>query len=223
MANQISYAPPSDAPPAFFSDSNAHLTELPNCEPLPPYTAKANDPLPTWASLTPTFEDLTSSERPTDLVRLPLDPPPDCFSTPSPLRIRRHSFAPFRIPSRSKSLASGFQLLYAPDELKVHGVSAQDWVRFLQDIAITARMSADGLNVMSTSPPSPRLSGWLRGRAGSVYDAAFGKSQFDEVSNLINVWNQSAFERRKLRISLHVKTALDGRGLEGYELLVEAL
>lgn len=220
MATPVSYAPPSGPPPAF---SDVHLTELPNCDPLPPYTAKANDPLPTWASLEPRFDDLTAQERPTDLVRIPLDPPPNCFSSSSPLRIRRHSFAPFRIPSRSKSLAGGFKLLYAPDELTSHGVSPDDWVRFLQDLAITARMTADGLDVMSTSPPSPRMNGWLRGRAGSVYDAAFGKSAFEEVAKLITVWNQSAFERRKIRVTLHLKTAADGSVHEGYELLVEAL
>lgn len=84
-------------------------------------------------------------------------------------------------------------------------------------------MASQGLNVMSTSPPPPTLGSWLRGRAGSVYDASFGKAPFDEVNNLINVWNQSAFERRKVKVTLHLMTDEQGNVREGYELVVEAL
>ena len=38
-------------------------------------------------------------ENPVDLARLPLDPPPACFSTSTPVRIRSRSFETFRIPS----------------------------------------------------------------------------------------------------------------------------
>ena len=226
MSTPLSVAAPNGPPPPF-QPPVAHVLDTPGSEPPPPYTPHTSDPLPTWASLTPRFEDLTQSEKPSDLVRAPLDPPPECFSTSTPLRIRSRAFAPFRIPSRGTNLSGGFRLLYAPDVLSRHGISARDWVRFLQDLAIVARSAplpvAPIPTPKSSSPPSP-LIGWLiRGRAGSVYDATFGKSSLDEVTNLINVWNQSAFERRKLKVTLHLKSDDRGNILEGFELLVEAL
>ena len=225
MTAPITCAAPNGPPPPF-QFPVAHVLETPASEPPPPYTARASDPLPTWASLVPRFEDMTDSEAPSDLIRAPLDPPPECFSTSTPLRIRSRAFAPFRIPSRGTNLSGGFRLLYAPDVLSRHGITAKDWVRFLQDLAIVAKSAplpvAPPPSPKSTSPPSP-LIGWLRGRAGSVYDAAFGKSSLDEVTNLINVWNQSAFERRKLKVTLHLKSDDRGNIKEGFELLVEAL
>jgi hypothetical protein len=42
------------------------------------------------------------------------------------------------------------------------------------------------------------------------------------VQSLIEVWNGSAFERRKLKVSLHSR-AEEGIGRQGWDLYVEAL
>ncbi|PSR76374.1 hypothetical protein PHLCEN_2v8470 [Hermanssonia centrifuga] len=233
-ATQPQYAPPPGLPPTegrpeYAPPDTPPITVYPNpppsensrSDPPPPYTAKATDPLPAWSAPTPRFTDLSASARATDLLHLPLDPPPSCFSTPTPVRIRTRSFEPFRIPSKGGTLSDGFRLLYPSDELGPHGISDEDWGRFLSDLAIAARTASQGLSVMSTSPP-PRTS-FLRGKAGTIYDSAFGKSTVVEVQDLIHVWNQSAFERRKVKVKLQNKTGPDGRTKDGYELLVEAL
>jgi hypothetical protein len=43
------------------------------------------------------------------------------------------------------------------------------------------------------------------------------------VMMMISVWQGSAFERRKLKVSLHTRTEIAGTRREGYDLYVEAL
>lgn len=226
MSNVEHYAPPPGSPPPSQPQPSSLPLQLPVDEEPPkdappPYTAKATDPLPPWSASSTRFEDLTHTEHTSDLARLPLDPPPDCFSSPTPLRIHSHSFEPFRIPSRGPSLQAGFYLLYAPDALPKHGISAKDWTRFLQDLGIAARLSAQGLNIRGAAPPPS--AGFFRGNTGKAYEAAFVKTPIEEVQGLIDVWNQSALERRKVRVSLKPRLDANGRQREGYDLLVESL
>lgn len=229
----LSLPPPPIACPIPLAShrASANQTNTPD-EPLPPYTAKSTDPLPTWAqSGSPRFIDLTHNTPNTSPPHLPLDPPPECFSTPSPPRIRSASFAPFRIPSRERNLAGGFVLLWAPDELVHHGIAQGDWTRFLLDLGTTARMAAQGLSVRGGAVTATggvgagggRLLQLAVGNRGTVYDAAFVKTPVEEVQSLVNVWNESALVRRKVRVSLHPKVDAGGRQKEGYDLLVEAL
>ena len=69
----------------------------------------------------------------------------------------------------------------------------------------------------------PPRAGFIRGKMGTAYDASFAKTPVEEVQELISIWNQSAFERRKVRVTLHPRTDVQARRREAYELLVEAL
>ncbi|KAI0084632.1 hypothetical protein BDY19DRAFT_987443 [Irpex rosettiformis] len=211
--------PPPDIQPAQSSMAQHNADAPMISDPPPAYTRNAFDPLPAWSSVE--FTDLTDSEDPSDLLRFPLDPPPSCFSTPTLSRIHSRSFEPFRVPSRGQSLVDGFRLLYPRDRLLPHGISVGDWTRFLQDLGIAARLSGQGLTIRG-EPHSPRM-GFFRGRAGSTYNASFARSPAEEVQELIAVWNQSAFERRKLRVTLHPRTGVQAGRREAFELLVEAL
>ena len=215
--------PPGPPPTAPYTAQSpvmyAGIDTPPHDEPPPAYTRNATDHLPAWSSIE--FTDLTASGSPSDLARLPLDPPPSCFSTPTPPRIRTHSFESFRIPSYDQSLLGGFQLLYRHGQLSPHGISAEDWKRFLQDLGIAARLSTQGLSMRGNVQP-PRA-GFIRGKMGTAYDASFAKTPVEEVQELISIWNQSAFERRKVRVTLHPRTDVQARRREAYELLVEAL
>lgn len=71
-------------------------------------------------------------------------------------------------------------------------------------------------------PQAPRA-GFLRGRTGTAYDASFGKTPVEEVQGLIQVWNESALERRKVRVTLRPMNDVQARRREAYELFVEAL
>jgi len=178
-----------------------------------------DDP-PPWE---PQFEDL-SSILSLPLSRRPLDPPPPCFSIPSPLRIRSHDFPPFRIPAVSNKLTDGFRMLYPHDILERHGIYRSDWIRFLEDVGIAARLSHEGLSAVgSRVPVAPLIAHrFFPSRAlGAVFDRHFARSSVEEVRALIQIWNQCAFERRKISVTLQVRSI--GMSGKRYALIVESL
>ncbi|KAG2139226.1 hypothetical protein DEU56DRAFT_800256 [Suillus clintonianus] len=189
----------------------------------PPYTQSGTTSFPAPPIWEPHFIDL-STQHPSVLLRKPLDPPPDCFSTPSPLRVKSNDFPPFRIPCAGNHLADGFRILYPSGLLEKHGIQQADWTRFLEDLEISARLAGQGLSAVGSRVPIAALPvrGIFGARApGVVYDSQFTRSPRDEVQTLITVWNQSAFERRKLRVSLQINGGVDN--MAAYELLVESL
>ncbi|KAI0338356.1 hypothetical protein BDW22DRAFT_706973 [Trametopsis cervina] len=192
MSAMQTYAPPPGSPPPSTERLQPEAAvalgstnQLPDTDPPPPYTANPLPP-PAWSSTR--FVDLTEREHPSDLIRLPLDPPPACFSTPSPRRIRSQSFAAFHIPLRGTRITEGFRLVYAPDDFASHGISAEDWTRFLQDLGIAARISLQGV--------LPRTD-LIGGRAGTAYDAMFKSTAVEAVQDLINVWNVQLWKEER--------------------------
>jgi hypothetical protein len=183
------YAPPSGPPPPHVDDEQA------TSEPPPPYTKNptaSNQALP-LTNPDIKFERLSSLPALAPGAEGPLDPPPDCFTTPTPVRIRSHSFEPFRVPSRGARLLDGFEPLYPPSLLQHHGISAEDWAQFLRDVQLTAVMAERG--VSSVAPrrmggPKPILKGVLGGpRAvhGGPYDQTFVKTPQDEASDSLSM------------------------------------
>ncbi|KAG6331137.1 hypothetical protein ID866_7952 [Astraeus odoratus] len=190
---------------------------------LPQYSNACGSSPPRWQ---PRFEDLTSESlgRLSHVDRRPLDPPPECFSTPSPLRVRSNDFPPFRIPSISDKLIDGFRVLYPRDPLEKHGITQDDWVRFLEDLVIAARLATQGLSAVGSRVPVKPLPArclFITWTPGAAYDIAFQRSRLGEVKALITVWNESAFIRRKVRVSIQVREE-QGRK-SGYDLIVESL
>ncbi|KIJ63003.1 hypothetical protein HYDPIDRAFT_56326, partial [Hydnomerulius pinastri MD-312] len=122
-------------------------------------------------------------------------------------------------------LAQGFRILYPSDLLEKHGIGREDWVRFLEDLGIAARFACEGLSAVGSRVPVTPLPvrGIFTSRASGVaYDSLFTRSPLEEVHALIGVWNQSAFERRKLKVTLQMKGSEVGAKV-GYELVVESL
>ena len=179
-----------------------------------------DDP-PPWE---PQFEEISSLPFLPLPRRRPLDPPPSCFSIPSPVRIRSHDFPPFRIPAVSDKLTDGFRVLYPHNILEKHGICRADWVRFLEDLGIAARLSHEGLGaVRSRVPVAPLIPHRIfPSRAlGAVYDGHFARNPVEEVRALIQIWNQCAFERRKISASLQVRPGTSGK--KSYALIVQSL
>ncbi|EGN93920.1 hypothetical protein SERLA73DRAFT_163306 [Serpula lacrymans var. lacrymans S7.3] len=126
--------------------------------------------------------------------------------------------------SADDKCSAGFRILYPSDLLEKHGIGQADWVRFLEDLGMAARLAGQGLSAVGSRVPVTPLPtrGIFSSRASGVaYDSQFVRTPKDEVQALITVWNQSAFERRKLRVSMHPKG--DGGAKTGWELLVESL
>ncbi|KAF8555615.1 hypothetical protein OG21DRAFT_846433 [Imleria badia] len=177
---------------------------------------------PPWE---PHFEDLSFQSSSPLLHRRPLDPPPHCFSTPSPLRIRSHDFPPFRIPAVSNKLTDGFRVLCPHNILEGHGITRSDWVLFLQDLGVAARLSREGLSAVgSRAPVAPLIAHCIFPSRvlGAVYDGHFARSPLEEVRALLQIWNQCAFERRKIRVSLEARPIGTNRK-RSYALIVESL
>ncbi|KZO96188.1 hypothetical protein CALVIDRAFT_481673, partial [Calocera viscosa TUFC12733] len=158
----------------------------------------------------------------------PLDPPPECFSTPGPWRLKSRAFAPFRVRSVGRSLAGGWEGMYAPP-LEGSGIARADWARFLGDITHTARLAREGISALSPKRVLHPHSGFrtlLSGPSaveGGPYDQAFRRSETEEVAALVGVWNGSAFERRKVRVTLLPIADGTGERRARWELFVEAL
>jgi hypothetical protein len=182
--SRTQYAPPLGPPPPDVDDKPS------TSEPPPAYTKSptaSNIALP-LNNPDIKFERLSSLPALPPGAEGPLDPPPDCFTTPTPIRIRSHSFEPFRIPSRGPRLLDGFEPLYPLSLLQHHGISAEDWAQFLRDVQLAAAMAERG--VSSIAPrrpggPKPIIRGILGGPSsarGGPYDQAFVKTPQDEVS-----------------------------------------
>ncbi|KAH7093913.1 hypothetical protein BKA62DRAFT_721799 [Auriculariales sp. MPI-PUGE-AT-0066] len=196
-------------------------------DPLPPYSESARNPI------------LARVDHDVKLVNIsaviasrvhertgPLDPPPECFSTPTPLRIRSKSFQTFRVPSVSARIVDGFQPLYASEQLSTHGITAEDWADLLLGIRMTTLTAGQpNRSLQSTKELGPFILAGLAGRgfAGRQYDRAFAKTALEEAMALVAVWDGSAFARRKLRVSIHPRSDDARHTLVGYDLLVEAL
>jgi hypothetical protein len=192
-SNTQQYAPPPGLPPPDLPPPGPLDTEASSSEPPPPYTknptastqALSSNPGPDIK-----FEHLPSLPTLASDAEGPLDPPPDCFSSSTPARIRSHSFEPFRIPSRGPRLLDGFEPLYPPSIFEYHGISAEDWARFLRDVQLAAVMAERG--VSSVAPrrmgaPKSVVKGILggpRSAAGGPYDKAFVKTPQEEVCSL---------------------------------------
>ncbi|OAX39060.1 hypothetical protein K503DRAFT_769832 [Rhizopogon vinicolor AM-OR11-026] len=197
--------------------------DLPPPYSFSPSSATTSSPAPPiWE---PYFIDLSPElhQQSSVIHRKPLDPPPDCFSTPSPLRVKSNDFPPFRIPCAGNALADGFRILYPSGLLEKHGIQQADWTRFLEDLGIAARLAGQGLSAVGSRVPIVPLTRGVFGTrtTGMAYDSHFIRNPREEVQALLAVWNQSAFERRKLRVSLQFKGGADIKG--GYELLVESI
>ncbi|EKM53062.1 uncharacterized protein PHACADRAFT_175484 [Phanerochaete carnosa HHB-10118-sp] len=222
QTHAVHYAPPPGLPPPQqYLQTAPSGADPASTEPPPPYTAKASDPLPSWAQASASVRDLSARYPIFAPDHVPLDPPPPFFSTPSPRRIRSRSFAPWTVPSRGRNIADGFPVLYN-DVLKTHGIAEDDWARFVRDLQVAARLSLLGLNMRGERQRRASLSGGILGSVrGRAYDAAFVKSPLEQVDQLVQIYNGSAWERRKVRVTVRMQFAESGR--ERYELLVEAL
>jgi hypothetical protein len=184
--SNVQYAPPPGPPPPEPVVDDGPSTS----EPPPPYTknpTSSSQVLPLTTSSDIKFGRLSYFPPLPSGADGPLDPPPSCFSSPTPVRIRSRSFEPFCIPSRGSRLLDGFEPLYPPSLLGPHGISAEDWARFLRDVQLAANMAESGVSAVAPNrmgPPRALVKGILggpRSARGGPYDQAFVKTPQEEV------------------------------------------
>jgi Domain of unknown function (DUF4646) len=133
--------------------------------------------------------------------RRPLDPAPECFSRAPQYFQQPNPFPPVQIPCAGPRLEAGFPMMYPSYALSSHDVPEEDWFRFIQDIAISARYGT-GQNIQ-TSGFQGGYSGGLRGLTGllGAQNGTPGGSS-RQAASLVDVWNTYYFHQRGVNMTL---------------------
>jgi hypothetical protein len=133
--------------------------------------------------------------------RKPLDPPPECFSRAPQFFQQPIPFAPIQIPCNGKHLDAGFPLAYPSHALHGHDVPEPEWTRFLQDLAISGRLSGGQKIAAHALPLTMHLgaTGFLVSR-GIERRMHTGKA--NQVGSLVDIWNGYYFNSRGVNITL---------------------
>ena len=91
---------------------------------------------------------------------------------------------------------------------------------------MAARLSNEGLSpIRSHAPVAPSFIYRIfpSRTLGAVYDGHFARSPVGDVRALIQIWNECAFERRKVRVRLEIRPSGRSGGKRNYALAVESL
>jgi len=139
--------------------------------------------------------------------RNPLDPPPPAFTRPIAYLDPR-PFPPLSLQSHKASLQDGFPALPAapegplppgaPHPFSTHDIPEADWLRFLEDIAIVARLTGSEKGL----PMAMRIAlpgGFLISRG---IKKMMTPQKSGDVTDLIESWNQFFFQPRHVRAIL---------------------
>ncbi|KAG2186600.1 hypothetical protein INT44_002824 [Umbelopsis vinacea] len=133
--------------------------------------------------------------------RRPLDPPPECFSRAPQYYQQPSPFSPVQIPCAGPRLDAGFPMMYPGYALSSHDVPEEDWIRFIQDIAISARYGT-GQNIQTSGIQGGGFGGrrGLVGMMGSQFSTPGGSTR--QAASLVDVWNNYYFNQRGVNMTL---------------------
>ncbi|KAH8553270.1 hypothetical protein BGW37DRAFT_422468 [Umbelopsis sp. PMI_123] len=141
---------------------------------------------------------------------MPLNPPPQCLSRPPQFFQPLPPFAPVKIPCNGSHLDSGFPLMYPGHALFGHDVQEVEWIRFLEDLAISGRLDT-GEKIRSEVFPLAIGAGL----AGILISQATRRRMKDgkanQVGSLVDIWNGYYFHPRGVNVILmHGNMPLSG-------------
>ncbi|GAB5593363.1 hypothetical protein Unana1_08263 [Umbelopsis nana] len=148
-------------------------------------------------------------------MRNPLDPPAECLSRPPRFHQQPAPFAPMQIPCNGKHLDAGFPLAYPANILYTHDVPEPDWVRFVEDLAISGRLNGGEklrAGVLPMVMGAGAGAGFLISR-GIQRRMKSGKA--NQVGSLVDIWNGMYFNPRGINITLiHGSRAISGLNVQ---------
>ncbi|KAH8553272.1 hypothetical protein BGW37DRAFT_485110 [Umbelopsis sp. PMI_123] len=134
--------------------------------------------------------------------RKPLEPPPECFSRAPQNSQQPAPFSPVQIPCAGPRLENGFPMMYPGYVLSTHDIPEQDWIRFIQDIAIAAHWGTG--QTMHTSSGYQTNYGSSRGLTGIMgmqrNTPQYGSSR--QAAGLVDIWNTYYFHQRGINMIL---------------------
>ncbi|KAF8584644.1 hypothetical protein K439DRAFT_1345540 [Ramaria rubella] len=153
--------------------------------------------------------------------RDPLNPPPASFSRPAPPYLGQGAYAgnptgsfpqigpfpPMRLLSNGESLGDGFPNLqpacvYQPHPFLQRDVTEVDWIRFLEDIQLTGRISGTQRVVANVLPMAVSV-----GFVGGIFvtraiEKRMKKKKSQPAGELVDTWNDHFFHPRRLHVIL---------------------
>ncbi|CAO3690871.1 unnamed protein product [Umbelopsis ramanniana] len=134
--------------------------------------------------------------------RRPLDPYPECFNREPQYFQQPNPFPPVQIPCAGPRLDAGFPMMYPGYALSSHDVPEEDWIRFIQDIAISARYGT-GQQIQTSGFSGGYSGGGLRGLTGllGAQNSTPGGST-RQAASLVDVWNTYYFHQRGINMTL---------------------
>lgn len=108
-------------------------------------------------------------------------------------------FQPFSLPAAGEQLADGFKPLYPGRILADHDVSAADWCRFLEDIAVAGRMTGVQ-QVISNFAPATAHMGATGYFVTKALQRRMKRGKEPAITEAIEMWEQNFFLRRGLDV-----------------------
>ncbi|CAO3681264.1 unnamed protein product [Umbelopsis ramanniana] len=133
--------------------------------------------------------------------RKPLDPPPPCLSRPPQFFQRPLPFATFKVPCKGSHLDSGFPLMYPGHVFHGHDIQELEWVRFLEDLAISASLGS-GEKVKSHVLPMALGAGAAGLLISKAMQRRMKSGKANQVGSLVDIWNCYYFHHRGVNVTL---------------------
>jgi Domain of unknown function (DUF4646) len=133
--------------------------------------------------------------------RKPLDPPPPCLSRPPQFFQRPLPFAVIKIPCNGSHLDSGFPLMYPGHALHGHDIQEMEWIRFLEDLAISGGLES-GEKVKSHVLPLAVGAGPAGILISRAMQRRMKSGKANQVGSLVDIWNGYYFHLRGVNVTL---------------------
>lgn len=136
-----------------------------------------------------------------DGPRDPLNQLPDCFDRQPEFSSTPRQFTTFYIPSQGKYLDNGFPKAFPSAQLASHDIYAQDWARFLEDVATMGRLTG-GQKIVSSVFPVTMYVGFIGYRITKAVERGMKKGKHSQVASLVDIWNAVFFNQRGINVVL---------------------
>lgn len=136
-----------------------------------------------------------------DGPRDPLTQLPDCFDRQPEFSSTPRQFTTFYIPCQGKYLDNGFPKAFPSAQLASHDIYAQDWARFLEDVATMGRLTG-GQKIVSSVFPVTMYVGFTGYHITKAIERGMKKGKHSKVASLVDIWNAVFFNQRGINVVL---------------------
>lgn len=134
--------------------------------------------------------------------RDPLTPPPECFSRPAQLPAEGPlPFNSFEVSCNGRLLDAGWALEYLADVLPEHDIQESEWVRFLEDLALTARLKPRD-RIVSHVIPMAMGAGLYGILISNAVKRIIKRGKANGVASVVDIWNGCYFQLRGVKVTL---------------------